>query len=192
LELKKFDSDWSYAYAVYEKALRLLHPLMPFLTEELWHRLEMPGKSIALAKYPQYEPGPQDAPVEMALLQDTVTEIRQERAANKIDKSQALTAVIKAQSPEYEQLQANKPAIERLANVTLAIEQGPHALKLNIPVDRARLEKEIHQLSGVIAGLTRQLESQEFLSKAPEKVVASMRQKVAEYEAQIAKNRAAL
>ena len=33
---------------MYEKALRLLHPLMPFLTEELWQRLEMPGKSIAL------------------------------------------------------------------------------------------------------------------------------------------------
>ena len=40
---------------VYEKALRLLHPLMPFITEELWHRLEMPGKSIALAEYPQFD-----------------------------------------------------------------------------------------------------------------------------------------
>ena len=52
LELKKLDEDWSFAYTVYEKALRLLHPLMPFLTEELWQRLEMPGKSIALAEYP--------------------------------------------------------------------------------------------------------------------------------------------
>ncbi len=49
LELKKLDEDWSFAYIVYEKALRLLHPLMPFLTEELWQRLDMPGKSIALA-----------------------------------------------------------------------------------------------------------------------------------------------
>ena len=40
------------AYVVYEKALRLLHPLMPFITEELWQRLETGGKSIALAPYP--------------------------------------------------------------------------------------------------------------------------------------------
>ena len=54
--MKKFDSDWSYAYVVYEKALRLLHPLMPFITEELWQRLETGGKSIALAAYPHAEP----------------------------------------------------------------------------------------------------------------------------------------
>ena len=55
LEFKKFDTDWSYSYVVYEKALRLLHPLMPFLTEELWQRLETGGKSISLARYPAFE-----------------------------------------------------------------------------------------------------------------------------------------
>ena len=54
LELKKLDDGLELRLQVYEKALRLLHPLMPFLTEELWQRLEMPGKSIALAEYPRY------------------------------------------------------------------------------------------------------------------------------------------
>ena len=51
LELKKphFDENAAHMVDVYETALRLLHPLMPFLTEELWQRLKRPGKSIALA-----------------------------------------------------------------------------------------------------------------------------------------------
>ena len=70
LELKKLDADWSYAYVVYEKALRLLHPLMPFITEELWQRLETGGKSIALAPYPAAEvEGLADAELDMAVFQ---------------------------------------------------------------------------------------------------------------------------
>ncbi len=53
--MKKLDADWSYAYVVYEKALRLLHPLMPFITEELWQRLEMPGKVDRATAYPQWD-----------------------------------------------------------------------------------------------------------------------------------------
>ncbi len=86
LELKKLDEDWSFAYTVYEKALRLLHPLMPFLTEELWQRLEMPGKSIALAEYPRYlqnEPNP-EAEAEMATLKEIVTSARVTRADNNV------------------------------------------------------------------------------------------------------------
>ncbi len=58
LEFKKLETDWSFAYIVYEQALRLLHPLMPFLTEELWHRLDAGNseKSIALEPYPNLKP----------------------------------------------------------------------------------------------------------------------------------------
>jgi len=191
LELKKFDSDWSYSYIAYEKALRLLHPLMPFITEELWQRLEIGGKSIALASFPAAEAPNADAEREMSVLQNVVIEIRQNRAANKIDRSQALQAEIFADG-DYDYLAANREAIARLCNVTLTLERGPFALKLNIPVDRARLEKENEGLEKQIANLDRQFSNEQFMSKAPEKVIASMRQKKAEYEAQLAKNRAAL
>ncbi len=65
-------------------------------------------------------------------------------------------------------------------------------MKLNIPVDRARLEKENEGLEKQIANLQRQLNDDNFLAKAPEKIVAGMREKKAGYEAQLAKNRAAL
>jgi valyl-tRNA synthetase len=192
LELKKPDSDWSYAYIVYEKALRLLHPLMPFITEELWQRLETGGKSIALALYPA--PGSIDAEAErdVALFQRIVTEVRQNRAANKIDRRESLSAEISAEGPEHTFIAANQPALAKFANVTIVLSQGPFAVKLNIPIDRARLEKENLQLEKQIANLDQQFADQESLAKKPEKVVAAMREKKAGYEAQLAKNRAAL
>jgi valyl-tRNA synthetase len=195
LELKKLDADWSYAYIVYENALRLLHPLMPFLTEELWHRLEMPGKSIALAAYPLFDPGAIDTESVAAVttVQDIVTQIRQDRAANKIDKSQKLNATLHANGQDLARVQQNLTAIERLANVTLVVEQGtPAPVKLDIPLDRERIAKEIEQLEKVIANSDRQLSNEEFVKKAPEKVIADIRRKKAEYEAQLAKNRSAL
>jgi valyl-tRNA synthetase len=193
LELKKLDADWSYSYAVYEKALRLLHPLMPFITEELWQRLETGGKSIALAPYPVAEVRDGDAELDMTLFQSIVTQVRQDRAANKIDRSQSLSAEIRAEGQDYVLVKEHRDAIARLGNVTLTLTNGgPFALTLNIPVDRARLEKENEGLEKQIANLDRQFGNEQFMAKAPEKVIASMRQKKAEYEAQLAKNRAAL
>ena len=193
LELKKLDSDWSYSYIVYEKALRLLHPLMPFITEELWQRLGTGGKSIALAEYPKPEPVNEEAEREMRLLQQVVTEIRQNRASNKIDRSQVLTAEIRAEGMDLATIDRLQGAIAKLANVILTVGNGsPYALKLNIPVDRVRLEKENAELEKQIANLERQFADTESLAKKPEKVIAGMREKKANYEAQLAKNRAAL
>jgi valyl-tRNA synthetase len=198
LELKKLDSDWSYAYVVYEKALRLLHPLMPFLTEELWQRLEkrvkQPGKSIALAAYPRADELANDADAQnaMEVIQRIVTEIRQNRASNKIDKSQAVTANITSPPAAFGVIQQNAKAIERLANVTMTLAQGELLVKLDIPLDRARLAKENEQLNKVIANSKRQLDNADIIAKMPEKVVATLRAKLADYEAQLKKNHDAL
>jgi valyl-tRNA synthetase len=192
LELKKLEQDWSFAYVVYERALRLMHPLMPFLTEELWQRLETGGKSIAIARYPQAEARDEAAESEMRQLQGVVTEIRQNRAANKVDRSQELNALVFAHGDAYRVLDQQKVAIERLGNVKLTLAAGPPQVKLNIPIDKARLEKEIQNFEKQVANLDRQFASEEFMSKAPAKVIDGMRQKRSDYEAQIAKNRATL
>jgi len=197
LELKKFETDWSYAYAIYEKALRLLHPLMPFITEELWQRLEQRGRSIALARYPEFDKSAVDPSAQhhMEVVQAVVTEVRQGRAAAKVDKAVLLNADIEASGSVYVIIEAQRPAIERLANVKFTLSTGtqePYGMKLNIPIDRTRLERENEQLEKLIANSLRQLDNEDFLKKAPEKVVISIRDKKAEYEAQLAKNRAAL
>jgi valyl-tRNA synthetase len=190
LELKKSDTDWGFAYAVHEKALLLLHPLMPFITEELWHRRGH-ETSIALEAYPPYDPALYDAEAEreMKLLQDVVTEIRGVRADNKIDRKEKLTGVLRVTAS------INLEFIERNANVSLTVEPyegAGYSLALGIPVPQERLIKENEQLEKVIANSHRQLANESFVAKAPAHVIDGMRAKLAEYEAQLAKNRAAL
>ncbi|MGA3186182.1 MAG: valine--tRNA ligase [Bryobacteraceae bacterium] len=202
LELKKPDTDWSYAYVVYEKALRLLHPLMPFITEELWQRLGNRGKSIALESYPQAGHTDHQAEREMTLLQDIVTAARALRADHKIDKKPLLTGVL------YSKAALNIDAIERLANVKLTVETGAAPklegavrsspdfdLALEMPKaanQRERLLKENLELEKVIANSDRQLSNEEILSKMPEKVVETLRAKNVAYKAQLQKNLDAL
>ena len=190
LELKKSDTDWGFAYEVHEKALLLLHPLMPFITEELWHRRGH-ETSIALEAYPPYDPALNDpeAEREMKLLQDVVTEIRGVRADNKIDRKEMLTGVLRVTGS------INLEFIERNANVSLTLEPydgAGYSLALGIPVPKERLEKENEQLEKVIANSHRQLSNESFVAKAPAHVIDGMRAKLAEYEAQLAKNRTAL
>ncbi len=204
LELKKPDADWSYAYVVYEKALRLLHPLMPFLTEELWHRLEKPGKSIALEPYPSADPSNHNAEAErdMTLLQDIVTAARALRADHKVDKKPLLTGVLYSKHPLH------LDAIERLANVKLtvrnvsapklegAVRSSPDFdLVLEMPKvanNRERLLKENIELEKVIANSDRQLGNEDIIGKMPAHVVETLKTKNAAYKAQLKKNLDAL
>ena len=202
LELKKPDTDWSYAYVVHEQALRLLHPLMPFITEELWQRLGKTGKSIALEPYPQALRVDHEAEREMTLLQEIVTAARALRADHKVDKKPLLTGVLYSKNALY------IDAIERLANVKLTVETGSAPklegavrsspdfdLVLEMPKaanQRERLLKENIELEKVIANSERQLGNEDVIRKMPEKVVETLRTKLAAYQAQLAKNLDAL
>jgi len=212
LELKKFDEDWSYSFVIYDQALRLLHPLMPFITEELWHLRDKDRGSIALERYPLFDPAGvnPEAEREMNLLQEIVTAARTLRADHKVDKKATLPGAL--YSAQLRLPHAQLDVIQKLARVELRVVHG-HAPKLEgavrstpdfdlalqmpeaaglTPEQRERLEKENEQLEKVIASSNSQLSNEAFLGKAPEKVVAGMRGKLAEYESQLAKNRAAL
>ncbi len=224
LELKKLrleagtglTADWRNLLAAFKTALRLLHPVMPFLTEELWQRLAEGAahrpKSIALARYPEYSQAWTNLPAEreIQVLQDIVTAARTLRAEMKVDPKARLDGVLYSRSAAFEVARAHAAAIQRLGGVELELraEAAPHAaaaihstpefdLILNVPRanmadQRKRLEKEREQLEKNIANSTRQLGDEKFLSRAPAHVVESIRAKMAEYETQLQKVRMAL
>ena len=222
VELKKLrfrensglNDDWRAVLAAFEKALRLLHPMMPFLTEELWQRLKTPNRplSIAVSAYPQpaAEAADPEAEREMATLQDIITAARNLRADMKLDPKQPLEGRLYGRDSALGVARAHLLAVRKLANVELELQDG-HApnsagavrsaaefdLVLRVPraqaaAQRTRLEKEREQLEKVIAASTRQLSDATFTSKAPPRVVDSIRQKLDDYQAQLAKVAAAL
>ena len=220
LEIKKLrlrensglDADWRNLLTVFESALRLLHPVMPFITEELWQRLTegCAGRpaSISLARYPEPDPQAADpaAETEMNLLQDIVVSARNLRADLKLDPKQRSEAVLYAPGGAAALARRECEAIQRLANINLEVRQE-HApadaegvlrsttafdLLLRVPAaqleaQRQRVAKEAERLEKLIESSRRQLADETFLARAPEQVVASIRAKLADYEAQLAK-----
>jgi valyl-tRNA synthetase len=207
VELKKLrfvegsglNDDWRNLLVAFESALRLLHPLMPFLTEELWHRLaEREGKSISCAAIPVYieaRDNP-EAEREISQLQDVVTALRNLRADLGLDPKMPLDGISDIDCSTH------TLAIQKLAGVALRQGTPPKSgavksmsgftVSIDVPaaqleVQRKRLEKERDQLLKNIANSDRQLTDDVFLGKAPQKVVDSIRTKKAEYEAQLNK-----
>jgi valyl-tRNA synthetase len=215
VELKKLrftensglNSDWRNLLAAFESALRLLHPMMPFLTEELWQRLVTGKASIALAAYPQYlhERSDLAAEHEMQVLQDVISMSRNLRADLKVDPKLALTGTVHAQTAVASIVRAHLEPVRRIADVSLEVREG-HApssatairstpefdLVLDLPeaqlhAQQTRLAKEKDQLQKVIANSERQLSDQAFCSKAPQKVIDGIQQKLEGYRTQLEK-----
>jgi valyl-tRNA synthetase len=201
---------WRNILAAFENALRLLHPAMPFLTEELWQRLATDRStrpvSIATAPYPVYrqELTDHEAEREIGILQEIVTMARTLRTENKLDPKQQLTGTLYSRTGALEVAQRHADAIQRLATVKLEFkpEAAPKApamrstaqfdLVLDLPegqqdAQRKRVDKEKEQLVKIIANSMRQLSDEKFLGKAPANIIESLRAKLAEYETQLRK-----
>jgi valyl-tRNA synthetase len=197
IELTKITGNWGSIVNVFDATLRLLHPIMPFLTEELWHYMgDREGQSISLQPYPQYDPAKDDpaAEAEIGLLQDIVRAARNLRADLGLDPKAPVTGTIS--------IGVDHELIRRLSNVTFTKGEVPKSgavrstpdfdLSIDVPTgqleaQRKRLEKEKDQLEKNIANSRRQLSDEVFLSKAPDKIKDSIRAKLVEYETQLAK-----
>ena len=209
LEVKKLrlaedtglDEDWRNLLYSFSCILRFLHPLIPFITEELWRRLDPSGESIALASYPSgdgdIELG-ESPEADMQLFQRMVTEVRNLRADQKLDKKQHLRGTLECAPDALAVAEREQAIIEKLGNVSLTLKPG-ESLKLAFQLPeadrsatRARLEKEIAQVRKLIAGIDAQFADQTSLSRKPEHIVAGMREKRAGYEAQLTRAQAAL
>jgi valyl-tRNA synthetase len=190
---------------LFDASLRLLHPVMPFITEEIWQAMyegRPPLKSIALAAYPQADQKQFDlkAETEMAILQDLIVNVRNVRAELKVEPKVKVPIEVFAHEPGIRSMiEQNRGAVERLANVekitfgdrSLASRAGARSTarfdvhviyekKIDIAVERERLKKELEKLEKEFANNQRQLSNEQFLSKAPAKVVEGLRSRAQE------------
>jgi valyl-tRNA synthetase len=174
--------------------MELLHPFMPFITEEIWQHLPHSGETIMLQQWPQFNPELRDLDVEnaMVLLMEVITEVRRIRGEMQVPPSK-VAEVILATADENNQvaLQLNSSYIAGLANaevtVTAQLTEKPDQaavgiakgvevvvpLKGLIDIDKeiARLNKEIANIDKDLQRVQGKLNNQGFLAKAPEDVI---------------------
>src|SRR5262249_29318457 len=189
---------------IFESALRLLSPFMPFITEEIWHAVyagKPPAKSIALVSYPELESRRlnDQAEAEMTVLQDLIVNFRNIRAEMKVEPKVKTPVRIFADDDVRKLVKENRGMIERLANVeglefsseSLAQKPGARTTprfevcviyeqKVDIPAERERLGKELKKLESEYANAQRQLANDQFLKKAPANVVEGLRKRADE------------
>jgi valyl-tRNA synthetase len=190
---------------LFDASLRLLHPVMPFITEEIWQAIyegRPPLKSIALAGYPRPNETQIDlaAETEMAILQDLIVNIRNVRAELKVEpKVKVPIEIFANEAAVRAMIEQNRGAVERLANVekiafvdaSLAKHAGARSTarfdvhlryerKIDVAAERERLNKELEKIENEFANNQRQLSNEQFLAKAPEKVVGGLRRREGE------------
>jgi len=188
-----------------DASLRLLHPVMPFITEEIWQAIyegRPPFKSIALAPYPRADETQFDlaAETEMAILQDLIVSVRNLRAELKVEPKVKVPIEVFAPEPEIRRMiEQNRGAVERLAGVekitfveeSLAKRAGArstsrfdvHAVyerKIDVAAECERLKKELEKIEKELGNNQKQMGNEQFLAKAPAQVVEGLRKRAVE------------
>jgi valyl-tRNA synthetase len=187
-------------------SLRLLHPLMPFLTEVLWQKLPQPAgaaPSIMIAPYPTADDGRPDAEAvrEAGWMMEVITAVRTLRAEYDLPPSARINVFLHTDSLELKSvIDANARLVHHLCrlesleivptshprakgSVTAVVGSGELCLPLkglvNVEAERARLDKELLKLRKYIEGALKKLSNPGFVSKAPAEVVDTEKEKVA-------------
>ena len=190
---------------VMSSTMQLLHPFMPFITEEIWQALPHSGESVMVSKWPEYDESRSfpEAAAEMEKIMDAVRAVRNRRSEMNVPPSRR-THLYLATAAE-DTFRAGIPIFERLAWAS-KVEIGPSFdlegavtivtpdAKLFIPTDElvdkeaelARLTKELESAQKQLVTASAKLKNEKFLSKAPANVVEGVRQNAAKLEEHIA------
>jgi len=184
----------------------LLHPFMPFMTEELWQMTGNGENLLCHSAWPQAELNDETAAAEINWLVDVVTQIRSVRAEMNIKPSATLNLeIVEADAATRARVETHRNALSTLARLEtislsdqapansaqIVVGEATYCLPLEGVIDfseeRARLDKELKKLAGEIKRLEGKLGNEKFVANAPEAVVAEERQKLADYQSQQAK-----
>jgi len=199
--------------SVLESILRLLHPVMPFVTEELWQRVAplagVSGETVMRMKYPEADKKLVDTPasVEIQWVKDFIVGVRQIRSEMDIKPGKPLPVFcLNGGDADRRYLDANRQLLEslgRLESITW-LEPGQDApesapalvgeMSLLIPLaglidkdeELARLQKKIEKIEQDAARIRHKLENENFVSRAPAEVVAKEKDKLADAESALA------
>jgi valyl-tRNA synthetase len=193
---------------VLDAILRLLHPFMPFITEEIWQQL--PGRkeneSIMVAEFPKPHEGYDDEAVanEMGLVIEVTNALRNIRGEMNLPPGEQITVLFRTRTEEVERkLRENQSFIQFLA-LTKEVEFGRdiqkplysafvvvRGVEIFVPMERSRMEEEARRLQKEIlkvekesAFVMKKLSNEQFLSKAPPEVVQEVKEKAQEFRTQ--------
>lgn len=189
---------------VLDRTQRLIHPFMPFISEEIWQHLPHEGETITLAAWPEYDPAFEapDAVREMELLMDIIRSVRNIRAEVNVPMSKKIELLVKPASEEWLAIvRRNEHYLERFCNtsrleVGLPIEAPDKAMTgivtgaelflplaglIDIAQEISRLEKELKTLHAEVERIEKKLANPGFVAKAPAKVVEEEKAKLADY-----------
>ena len=189
------------AISIFEDALKMLHPFMPFLTEELWQLINerKAGESISVSDFPKADEKliHESAEKEMDFVKDIITAIRNIRGEMNIAPSKKVNAMLKSGSVKDHQvdyikklakveeltvdLNLTKPKASVSAVISACEIFIPLEGLIDLEVERQRLQKEITRLEGSLGGIEKKLSNKKFIANAAPEVVEKERNKQKEW-----------
>ncbi|MGQ0641196.1 MAG: valine--tRNA ligase [Gemmatimonadaceae bacterium] len=188
----------------FDHALRLLQPIVPFVTDALWQRLpgRSPNEYLAVAAWPLPRRAA-DHVMDFELVREVVTALRQVRGEYSVAPGRTLEAIVVASDGTGEMLERERATIERLARCTLRIGSAPAAHGpaahqvlsgghevivplegvIDVSKECARLRSELAALAKQLGGLRQRLSNEQFVSRAKPEIVEAERRKEVEWHA---------
>ncbi|MGH9176457.1 MAG: class I tRNA ligase family protein, partial [Vicinamibacterales bacterium] len=185
---------------VLERTLRLLHPFMPFLTEELWQQAPHPGGALIVAPWPEPHQRFQAEAEQFAAIMEAVRLIRNARAEQNVEPGRRIPAIIYpgARSAAFAALTDELVSLARLDGAALDLRSGepeaqegsvaivtngasiflPLAAMIDVGAERLRIERELAAVNSEIDRATNALANEQFVARAPAQVVEGHRTKL--------------
>ena len=187
----------------FEQLMKILHPFMPFLTEEIWNNIRerKEGEDIIVSQWPDKENTEESLLGQAATVFDLISQVRNTRNAKGISPKKALTIAIKTQAPEA--YQSFTTIIQKMANISeITFTSGkvngalglmvktdevfiPMEGEIDIAKEKETLAKELEYTKGFLNTVMKKLGNERFVNNAPEQVIASERKKQADAETKI-------
>jgi valyl-tRNA synthetase len=195
------------AISLFEDVLKLVHPFMPFITEEIWHLLDerKNGTSISVSKFPVFDEHAIDnaAEHEIQFVQEVVTAIRNIRGEMNISPAKLINVFLKSTSITFAQERYIKSLV-KIDQLTVdekidkpkasasAVVKGcdifvPLEGLIDLDKERSRIKKEITRIINSFNGVRKKLENENFVSKAPAEVIERERMKMNDWEKTLVK-----